>query len=79
MSKLCDEHRKAKLFLFALSDSEREVPFTVVKNTTGWEDMLSFIKETRNVNYRYKTEEIQVQTKIFKEVFKKENVTHLDY
>ncbi|KAB7887413.1 hypothetical protein [Poseidonibacter ostreae] len=57
------EHRKAKLFPFALSNSEGEVTFTVVKDATGWEDMLSFIKETRDVNYDYETEEIQVQTK----------------
>lgn len=79
MSKLWAEHRKAKLFPFALSDNEGEVIFTVVKDATGWEDMLSFVKETREVNYDYETEEIQVQTKIFKEIMKQENITHIDY
>lgn len=79
MSKLWAEHRKAKLFPFALSDSEGKVTFTVVKDVTGWEDMLSFVKETRDVNYDYETEEIQVQTKIFKKIMKEENITHIDY
>lgn len=79
MSKLWAEHRKAKLFPFALSDSEGEVIFTVVKDTTGWEDMLSFVKETRNVDYGYETEEIQVKTKVFKDILEEENIKHIDY
>lgn len=79
MSKLWAEHRKAKLFPFALSDSEGEVMFTVVKDSTGWEDMLSFIQETRDIDYGYETEEIQVQTKLFKDVMEKENIKKIDY
>ncbi len=79
MVKLWAEHRKAKLFPFALSDSEGEVTFTVVKDTTGWEDMLSFVKETRNVDYGYETEEIQVKTKVFKDILEEENIKHIDY
>jgi FkbM family methyltransferase len=79
MANLWAEHRKAKLFPFALSDSEGEVIFTVVKDATGWEDMLSFVKETRDVEYGYETEEIQVQTKLFKDVLEKEHITHVDY
>ena len=45
MEKLWAEHRKAKLFPFALSNSKGQVTFTVVKNATGWEDMLSFVKK----------------------------------
>lgn len=79
MSKLWAEHRKAKLFPFALSDSEGEVTFTVVKDATGWEDMLSFVKETRDVIYGYETEETQVKTKVFKEIMKEESIIHIDY
>ena len=68
MSKLWAEFRKAKLFPYALSDIEAKVDFTVVKDATGWEDMLSFVKDTRDVTYDYEIEEIQVQTKIFKEI-----------
>jgi FkbM family methyltransferase len=79
MTNLWSEHRKAKLFPVALSDSEGEVEFTVVKDSTGWEDMLSFVKETRNIEYKYETEDIKVQTKIFKEVMRYENINHIDY
>lgn len=79
MSKLWAEHRKAKLFPFALSDSKGKVTFTIVKDATGWQDMLSFVKETRYANYDYETEEIQVQTEIFKEIMEQENITHIDY
>ena len=66
MTKLWEEHRKAKLFPFALSDNEGEVVFTVVKDTTGWEDMLSFVKDTRDIQYNYETEDILVNTKVLK-------------
>lgn len=79
MAKLWAEHRRAKLFPFALSDRKGEVIFTVVKDTTGWEDMLSFVKETRNVDYGYETEEIQVKTKVFKDILEEENIKHIDY
>jgi len=79
MSALWAEQRKAKLFPFALSDSEGIVTFTVVKNSTGWEDMLSFVKETRDIDYGYETEEIQVQTKIFRDIVIQENIKEIDY
>jgi len=79
MTQLWEEHRKAKLFPFALSDIEGEVTFTIVKDTTGWEDMLSFVKETRNMDYDYETEEIRVKTQVFKDVIAKENIVHIDY
>jgi hypothetical protein len=41
--------------------------------------MLSFVKETRDVQYGYQTEEIQVETKVFKNIVKQENITHIDY
>ena len=66
MGELWKKHRRAKLFPFALSDSEGEVDFAVVKDVTGWEDMLSFIPETRNADFDFDTEEIiKVQTKSF--------------
>jgi FkbM family methyltransferase len=79
MTKLWSEHRKAKLFPFALSDNEGEVIFTVVKDETGWEDMLSFVKETGEVEPGFQTYEIKVQTRIFKDIMKEENITHIDY
>jgi FkbM family methyltransferase len=79
MTKLWAEHRKAKLFPFALSDHEGDVVFTVVKDETGWEDMLSFVKETGEIESGFVTEEIQVQTKIFKNIMADENINHIDY
>lgn len=79
MTKLWSEHRKATLFPFALSDHEGEVIFTVVKDETGWEDMLSFVKETGDVESRFKTYEIKVQAKIFNKIMMEENITHIDY
>lgn len=79
MAKLWGEYRKAKLFPFALSDSKGEISFTVVKDKTGWEDMLSFVKETRNVDYGYETEEIQVKTEILKDILEQAHITHIDY
>ena len=79
MSELWQKNRKAKLFPFALSDTNKNVTFTVVKDTTGWEDMLSFIKETRDVKYDYKTEEIEIETKVFKDIMGRENITYIDY
>lgn len=79
MKPLWNKHRKAKLFPYAASDSEGEVTFSVVKDTTGWEDMLSFVKETRDENYGHETEDITVQTRMLKNVFKEENITYIDY
>ncbi len=41
--------------------------------------MLSFVNETRNVDYGYETEEIQVKTKVFKDILEEENIKHIDY
>lgn len=79
MAELWQKYRKAKLFNFALSDRGGELMFSIVKDTTGWEDMLSFVKETRDVEYSYETEDIVVQTKVFKDVADKENIVHIDY
>lgn len=79
MEVLWQQHRKAKFFPYAASDSEGEVTFTIVKDVSGWEDMLSYVKETSTVNYDYKTEDITVKTRPLKEVFKEENITIIDY
>lgn len=79
MGELWAKHRRALLIPFALSDRKGEVKFTVVKDATGWEDMLSFITETANADCDYETEEITVQTKVFKEVAAKEGIVHIDY
>ncbi|RUA05749.1 MAG: hypothetical protein DSY43_03880 [Gammaproteobacteria bacterium] len=79
MGELWAKHRKAKLFPFALSDSEGEVEFTMVKDATGWEDMLSFVTDTRNADFDYEIEELIIQTKIFKVIMAKEEIVHIDY
>lgn len=79
MAKLWAEHRKAKLFPFALSDTEGDVIFSIVKDNTGWEDMLSFVKETRNIEYEYEVEDIKVKTKIFKDIIESEKIEKIDY
>jgi len=79
MKPLWEKHRKAKFFPFGASDKEDKLTFSIVKNTTGWEDMLSFVKDTRDEDYGYETEEIIIKVKPLKEVFEKENITHIDY
>jgi FkbM family methyltransferase len=79
MTKLWAEHRKAKLFPFTLSDKEGEVIFTVVRDRTGWGNMLSFVKETEEIEADFGTDEIRVQTKIFEKVMQSEGITHIDY
>jgi FkbM family methyltransferase len=79
MQKLWKQHRKAKFFPYAASDSEGEVSFAIVKDVSGWEDMLSYVKETSKVNYDYKTKDIFVKTRPLKDVFKEENMTLIDY
>jgi len=79
MKKLWGEYRTAKLFPYAVSDTEGEVAFSVVKDSTGWEDMLSFVKETRDVDYEYETEDIQVKTRMLQNVFREEHIKHIDY
>ncbi|MDY0117345.1 MAG: FkbM family methyltransferase [Sulfurimonadaceae bacterium] len=79
MNILWKEHRKAKLFSVALSNSNDKAIFTIVKDTTGWEDMLSFVKETRDVDYGYETQEIEVQTKRLQDIVEQENIKVIDY
>lgn len=83
MAKLWEQYRKVKLFPVALSDSEGEVVFTVVENSTGWEDALSYIKSTSSVDYeeshKLETKDIKIKTKIFKDIIEKENISHIDY
>lgn len=79
MQKLWQQHRKAKFFPYAASNSEGEVTFTIVKDVSGWEDMLSYVKEGSTVDYDYKTEDISVRTKLLKDVFLEENITAIDY
>ena len=79
MKQLWEKYRKAKFFPYAISDSEGEIVLSVVENEDGWEDMLSFIKETRDFKYEYKTNDITVEKKVLKNIFKQENITHIDY
>lgn len=80
MKPLWEKYRKAKFFPFGASDKDGKVTFSVVKDATGWEDMLSFVKETRrDEDYGYETEEITIEVKPLKDVFENENITHIDY
>jgi FkbM family methyltransferase len=74
-----DKYRKAKLFSYALSDCEGETTLSFVQNKTGWEDMLSFIKKTRNINYEHNTKDIVVKLRKLSNVFNEEGVKHIDY
>ena len=79
MQSLWEKHRKAIFFPFGASDKEDELTFSIVKNTTGWEDMLSFVKDTRDEDYGYETEDITIKVKPLKDVFEEENITYIDY
>ena len=79
MKLLWEKHRKAKFFPFGASDKNDKLTFSIVKDVTGWEDMLSFVKETRDEDYGYETEEITIEVKPLKEVFEIENIIHIDY
>lgn len=79
MATLWKKHRKAKLFPFALSNTEGSVAFTVVHGENDWEDMLSYIDETAKVDYEYKKESITVKTKLLKNILDNENITLIDY
>lgn len=79
MKDLWTKNRKAKFFSFAASDSEGEVTFSIVKNATGWEDMLSYVDDTATVNYNHETDKIIVKTRKLKDVFNEEHITHIDY
>tara|TARA_R110002111_G_scaffold149533_12_gene216494 strand:+ start:368 stop:1180 length:813 start_codon:yes stop_codon:yes gene_type:complete len=79
MAKLWEKHRKAKLFPFALSDTEGDVEFTVIHGDNEWEDMLSYIDSTVKVNYEYEKEAIIVKTKLLKNILDAENITLIDY
>ena len=79
MKPLWEKYRKAKFFPFGASDKDGEVAFSIVKDATGWEDMLSFVKETRDEDYGLKTENINIKVKAIKNVFEEENIVHIDY
>ncbi len=79
MEPLWKKHRKAILFPFAASDKEGDVVFSAVKDTTGWEDMLSFVKETSSVEHQYESEDIVVKARRLDEVFKEEGIVKIDY
>lgn len=79
MARLWAEHRKAKLFPVALSDTEDDVEFTVIQGENDWEDMLSYIDSTATVDYEYKKESIIVKTKLLKNILDNENITLIDY
>lgn len=80
MKKMWEKHRRAKFFPYAASDIEGNVVFSIVKDTAGKEDMLSFIKDTRDIVYvGCETEEISVQVRPLKNVFEEEKLTYIDY
>lgn len=79
MQVLWAEHRKAKFFPYAASDQEGEVTFSIVKDASGWEDMLSYVKATRDIEYSHETEEMTVRTRALRDVFAEEGIDHIDY
>ena len=79
MKPLWEKHRKTKFFPFSVSDKNDTLTFSILKDATGWEDMLSFVKETRNEDYGYETEETTIKVRPLGEVFKEENITYIDY
>ena len=79
MKPLWEKHRKAKFFSFGVSDKENEVAFSVVKDVTGWENMLSFVKSTGKQNLDLETQDIIIQVKPLKDIFEREGITHIDY
>lgn len=79
MKPLWKQHRKAKFFSFGVSDKEKDVTFSVVKDVTGWEDMLSFVKGTREQDLDFETQDVTIQVKPLKDVFEREGITHIDY
>jgi len=79
MKELWAQHRKATFYPFAASDREGEVEFSVVDDVSGWEDMLSFVKETSNPEYDYQMKDIVVKTRPLKDVFREENIREIDY
>lgn len=79
LGELWDTHRKAKLYRFALSDCQKLIDFTVVKDITGWEEMLSFVNETRDKGSQYVGETIKVQAIEFKKIMENLSIDHIDY
>jgi len=79
MKPLWDEHRKAKLFPYALSDKEGEVVFSVVSDNETFGDMFSYVKDTKESGYKYESEDIVVKTKVLKDILIKNNITHINY
>ena len=79
MKKYWNELRKAKLFSYALSDIEGEAELSFIQNETGWEDMLSCLKETRDSNCERRSVDIPVKLRKLSNVFNEENITHVSY
>jgi len=79
MKELWAQHRNATFFPYAASDREGEVEFSMVDDVSGWEDMLSYVKETSSPDYQYGTKDIIVKTRPLKQVFRDENIRDIDY
>jgi len=79
MKPLWEEYRKAKLFPFALSDTEGEVAFSVVNDNETFGDMFSYVKDTKESGYKYQSEDIVVKTKVLKDILIKNSITHINY
>jgi FkbM family methyltransferase len=75
MGKLWKNHRKAKLFPFALSNKEGESDFMVSADENG---ETSYIKES-GLGLGANSYNIKVKTRIFQNVMDEENITHINY
>jgi FkbM family methyltransferase len=79
MQEIWKKYRAAKFFPYGASNEDAEATLTVVKNTTGWEDMLSFVADTRSSDYGYETENISIQLRQLKNIFLEEHIEKIDY
>lgn len=79
MQRLWEKERTAHFFPYAVSDKNGEVVFSIVKNSTGWEDMLSYVRDTRKINCSHNVENITVKTRRLDDVFSEEGINYIDY
>ena len=82
MKPLWEKHRNAKFFPYAISNENKKIPFSIVKNTTGWEDALSYIPDTLNHNLGtedYEISTINIQAVRLSDILESQHITHIDY
>lgn len=76
LATIWEQKRTAKFFPYAASDLNGKLIFSIVENTTGWEDMLSRVSHNKASDNK---NEIEVCSVRLSEVFEQENIEHIDY